>query len=61
MFLSDPDPLLATSRLKAWFLKFACLFVGSRNSQNNPYSHRERVGDVPPDVEFGVAAAPWPA
>ena len=28
MFLSDPDPLLATSRLKAWFLKFACLFVG---------------------------------
>ena len=20
-----------------------------------------RLGDVPPDVEFGVAAAPWPA
>ena len=24
-------------------------------------SYREFVGDVPPDVEFGVAAAPWPA
>ncbi len=22
---------------------------------------RELIGDVPPDVEFGVAAAPWPA
>ena len=26
----------------------------------NPH-YRTFIGDVPPDVEFGVAAAPWPA
>ena len=25
------------------------------------YRYSTEVGDVPPDVEFGVAAAPWPA
>ena len=25
------------------------------------YRYELEAGDVPPDVEFGVAAAPWPA
>ena len=33
----------------------------SKRTEHFPDSVPAQLGDVPPDVEFGVAAAPWPA
>ena len=38
---------------------FSRIFISSSPCKVEP--HMGLDGDVPPDVEFGVAAAPWPA
>ena len=53
--------------LRAWVLRYrvrtmeSCTVFSVSPCQEIRIYYRILKGDVPPDVEFGVAAAPWPA